>query len=133
MTARQRLAALLAHLPKTRCARLRAELDEVRAELDALDRGVVDNGLAIHKASLQINAAFKAITLTPQQAAELIERARAGDTLEAPRPAGLPKNHPESLVTELNPADEDELAELCTELWPNDEYLGITADGPGAP
>lgn len=118
-------------------ARLRSQVKALADGQDALDRGIVEAGADIARANLQISAAITVMKVTPEQAAELIKRAeQAGDTPEAPapRPAGLPAGHPESLVTELNPADEDELGELCTELWPNDEYLEIiTPDGPGAP
>jgi hypothetical protein len=44
-------------------------------------------------------------------------------------PAGAA--HPESMVAELDPAEEEYLAGLADELWPDDEYLELerTSDG----
>ncbi|WP_433478638.1 hypothetical protein ACQPZP_17360 [Spirillospora sp. CA-142024] len=43
-----------------------------------------------------------------------------------PRPAPDPPpdaGHPESMTAELDPGDEEYLAFLANELWPDDEYL----------
>ncbi|GLZ05019.1 hypothetical protein Acsp03_24850 [Actinomadura sp. NBRC 104412] len=42
----------------------------------------------------------------------------------APSPAD-PGPYPESLTTELDPLDEEYLAFLANELWPEDEYLDM--------
>lgn len=49
-----------------------------------------------------------------------------------PPPAGP---HPESMVAELDPADEEYLAGLADELWPEDEYLELehSTDGEEEP
>lgn len=136
VTARQRLAALLSHLPKSRCARLQAELAGVRAELNSLDRGLIDVGVALARANAQISAAITVMKVTPEQAAELIERARrageeqAGTTLEIPRPGGLPARHPESLGRELVKGDNDLFAAYCADDL--SDLQGLTPDGPGA-
>jgi hypothetical protein len=44
---------------------------------------------------------------------------------------GMPAGHPESLTTELSPADEVKLAAYATDMWPHDEYADITADDYG--
>ncbi|WP_067462368.1 hypothetical protein [Actinomadura macra] len=46
-------------------------------------------------------------------------------------PAPLPGIHPESMTAELEPGDEEYLACLADELWPDDEYLELehTSDG----
>jgi hypothetical protein len=45
-----------------------------------------------------------------------------------PPPAGP---HPESMVAELDPADEEYLAGLADELWPEDEYLELEPSTDG--
>ena len=40
-----------------------------------------------------------------------------------PSPDEAPAVHPESMTAELDPADEEYLAFLADELWPDDEYL----------
>lgn len=45
----------------------------------------------------------------------------------------MPAGHPESLTAELPGADEEMLAELCTVLWPADEYAEITAGDGSMP
>ncbi|MFC4055026.1 hypothetical protein ACFOY4_35515 [Actinomadura syzygii] len=40
-----------------------------------------------------------------------------------PPPGGVPVVHPESMTAELDPVDEEYLAFLADELWPDDEYL----------
>lgn len=50
-----------------------------------------------------------------------------------PPPAGTPSGHahPESMTAELDPGEEEYLAGLASELWPEDEYLELerTIDG----
>lgn len=49
-----------------------------------------------------------------------------------PPPPEAPAVHPESMTAELDPADEEYLASLADELWPDDEYLEpehTTTDG----
>ncbi|SNT61850.1 hypothetical protein SAMN05443665_106625 [Actinomadura meyerae] len=43
--------------------------------------------------------------------------------------------HPESMTAELDPGDEEYLAALADELWPEDEYLELepTTDGEEEP
>lgn len=42
-----------------------------------------------------------------------------------------PPGHPESMTAELDPGDEEYLAFVADELWPDDEYLELehTTDG----
>ncbi|MFA1543021.1 hypothetical protein [Actinomadura monticuli] len=49
----------------------------------------------------------------------------------APGPAPAEDAHPESMTAELDPGDEEYLAGLADELWPEDEYLEMepTTDG----
>ncbi|NVI87425.1 hypothetical protein [Actinomadura sp. BRA 177] len=49
----------------------------------------------------------------------------------APGPPPDGAAHPESMVAELDPGDEEYLAGLADELWPDDEYLELerTSDG----
>lgn len=120
--------------PRKRLAALRAEiarLEKDNADLLERARRAELYGSAYAR-TIAARAAMDAGHLDPAELGLPCAAAGPGDTLEVPRPAGLAKNHPESLVTGLNPDGEDELDELRTELWPNDEYLGITADGPGA-
>lgn len=53
--------------------------------------------------------------------------------LPDPPPAGTPSGHahPESMTAELGPGEEEYLAGLASELWPEDEYLELerTIDG----
>ncbi|MFD0687138.1 hypothetical protein [Actinomadura fibrosa] len=46
-----------------------------------------------------------------------------------------PDVHPESMTAELDPGDEEYLACLADELWPEDEYLEMepTSDGEEEP
>jgi hypothetical protein len=48
-----------------------------------------------------------------------------------PPPAADPPGHPESMTAELDPGDEEYLAFVADELWPDDEYLELehTTDG----
>nr|WP_244993953.1 hypothetical protein [Actinomadura coerulea] len=48
-----------------------------------------------------------------------------------PPPAAGPPGHPESMTAELDPGDEEYLAFVADELWPDDEYLELehTTDG----
>jgi hypothetical protein len=48
-----------------------------------------------------------------------------------PAPDPPPGEHPESMTAELDPGDEEYLAFLADELWPDDEYLELehTTDG----
>ncbi|WP_141576881.1 hypothetical protein [Actinomadura sp. WMMA1423] len=48
-----------------------------------------------------------------------------------PPPAAEPPGHPESMTAELDPGDEEYLAFVADELWPDDEYLELehTSDG----
>ncbi|MEU8120301.1 hypothetical protein AB0C21_16470 [Spirillospora sp. NPDC049024] len=48
-----------------------------------------------------------------------------------PPPAAEPPGHPESMTAELDPDDEEYLAFVADELWPDDEYLELehTTDG----
>lgn len=45
---------------------------------------------------------------------------------------GLPQDHPESMLSELGPADEIMLAAYANDMWPADEYESFTADDGGA-
>lgn len=49
----------------------------------------------------------------------------------APGPPPAGDAHPESMTAELDPGDEEYLAGLADELWPEDEYLELehTTDG----
>ena len=49
----------------------------------------------------------------------------------APGPPAAGAAHPESMTAELDPGDEEYLAGLADELWPEDEYLELehTTDG----
>jgi hypothetical protein len=38
---------------------------------------------------------------------------------------GMPYRHPESITRELPTGQEEELAALAAELWPDDEWTGI--------
>ena len=65
------------------------------------------------------------------------ERPGAVPATPAPRPADTGP-YPESLTAELDPLDEEYLAFLANELWPEDEYLDMEpidhdneADGGG--
>ncbi|MVZ99550.1 hypothetical protein F8568_003990 [Actinomadura sp. LD22] len=44
-------------------------------------------------------------------------------TAEPAADAGPGRVHPESMTAELDPGDEEYLAFLANELWPEDEYL----------
>jgi hypothetical protein len=48
-----------------------------------------------------------------------------------PPPASELPGHPESMTAELDPGDEEYLAFVADELWPDDEYLELehTTDG----
>ncbi|MEV0665706.1 hypothetical protein AB0I58_30290 [Spirillospora sp. NPDC050365] len=48
-----------------------------------------------------------------------------------PALAAEPPGHPESMTAELDPGDEEYLAFVADELWPDDEYLELehTTDG----
>ncbi|MEU9016071.1 hypothetical protein [Actinomadura sp. NPDC048394] len=48
------------------------------------------------------------------------EPATPTETAAAADPGGV---HPESMTAELDPGDEEYLAFLANELWPEDEYL----------
>ncbi|MEV4008050.1 hypothetical protein [Actinomadura sp. NPDC049753] len=52
-----------------------------------------------------------------------------------PPPAAEPPGHPESMTAELDPGDEEYLAFVADELWPDDEYLELehTTDGEEEP
>ncbi|MEU4822195.1 hypothetical protein ACLQ2P_21435 [Actinomadura citrea] len=52
-------------------------------------------------------------------------------TVPPPAPAAGPPGHPESMTAELDPGDEEYLAFVADELWPDDEYLELehTTDG----
>ena len=41
---------------------------------------------------------------------------------------GMPARHPERITAELRRRDEDWLAGLATDLWPEDEYAQIVRD-----
>jgi len=41
---------------------------------------------------------------------------------------GMPARHPEHITRELPRRQENWLAALCAELWPDDEYTGIITD-----
>ncbi|WP_131742544.1 hypothetical protein [Actinomadura roseirufa] len=51
------------------------------------------------------------------------------------RPCARPCAHPESMTAELDPGDEEYLACLANDLWPDDEYLEMehTTDGEEEP
>ncbi|WP_242902200.1 hypothetical protein [Actinomadura terrae] len=48
-----------------------------------------------------------------------------------PRSTDLPAVHPESMTAELDPGDEEYLACLADELWPDDEYLATEQSSDG--
>jgi hypothetical protein len=41
---------------------------------------------------------------------------------------GVPLRHPERVTRELPAVQEEQLAELADELWPEDEYMAILAN-----
>lgn len=98
--------------PRTRAARLAAELAEVRAQAATAET----------EASRAGARADEILSIMRRQAAA------AG--LPEPEPAGEP--YPESMTRELPEAQEEWLAELAAALWPEDEYAEITPEGPGA-
>ncbi|MFA1547817.1 hypothetical protein [Actinomadura chokoriensis] len=53
----------------------------------------------------------------------------------APDPPAAEGEYPESMTAELDPGDEEFLAALADELWPEDEYLELeqTTDGEEEP
>ncbi|GAA2285533.1 hypothetical protein GCM10010402_48920 [Actinomadura luteofluorescens] len=64
----------------------------------------------------------------PEQEEPAPEPPRA---VPAPSLAADPPGHPESMTAELDPGDEEYLAFVANELWPDDEYLELehTTDG----
>jgi hypothetical protein len=72
--------------------------------------------------------------MTARLAALATRLARAGGPLarrreRAARAAiGMPARHPERLTAELPGRDEQWLAALAAELWPEDEYAQIVRD-----
>jgi hypothetical protein len=99
-------------LPRTRAARLAAELAEIRdrlAEAEDMASGAATRADAI-----------------------LSGMKRHAPAAEPGEPeAGEP--YPESLTAELPEEQEEWLAETTATLWPEDEYAEITPEGPGAP
>ncbi|NDU74972.1 hypothetical protein GWI34_20405 [Actinomadura sp. DSM 109109] len=68
----------------------------------------------------------------PQPGPEpLSSAAETPRTVPSPAPAAEPPGHPESMTAELDPGDEEYLAFVADELWPDDEYLELehTTDG----
>jgi hypothetical protein len=94
--------------PRTRYERTRSR---IRRQLRAdLTRGPV---------APEDSALVKALTEEP---------ANGDQTSGGVRVYDLPAEHPESMLLELSPADEADLAALCTDLWPRDEYAEILAE-----
>jgi predicted pyridoxine 5'-phosphate oxidase superfamily flavin-nucleotide-binding protein len=60
-------------------------------------------------------------------AARLSFRARRAER-RARKSIGMPARHPERLTAELPEADEEWLAGVAAELWPDDEYAQIIAE-----
>jgi hypothetical protein len=133
------LGACLRHLPRSRVSRLRAEVAALRREIagdfDALDRGVVEAGTT---ASRAIGCTEKLLRYIQEQATRAglpvpDEDSAASPPTEAQarERAGMAPGHPEWLTRELDDAGDTLLGALCVELWPDDEYEDITADGGG--
>ncbi|WP_037559659.1 hypothetical protein [Spirillospora albida] len=64
--------------------------------------------------------------MAPARPGPRTRRRRTGRARSEP-----PVPHPESMTAELDPGDEEYLASLADELWPDDEYLEpeVGADG----
>jgi hypothetical protein len=99
---------------------------------DTLDLGVIDADLNGSRANARVDEVFD----TMRKLADEVRDQRCGDPDpsyeisdgEARDTAIMPAEHPESLVLELAAADEKMLAQICTVLWPADEYLDIVAE-----
>ena len=110
-----------------------AKLDEHDSGLDALDCGVIENGLTASRADARADAVFGEMrALTDEMRADrfaadpLPSYEISRDELEAATP--IPPGSNESLSRELDITDEEMLAGLATELWEDDEYLAIIAE-----
>ncbi|MBT2210005.1 MULTISPECIES: hypothetical protein [Actinomadura] len=55
----------------------------------------------------------------------------APELVPGPVSTDLPAVHPESMTAELDPGDEEYLACLADELWPDDEYLAPEPSNDG--
>jgi hypothetical protein len=74
-----------------------------------------------------VKAAVRALR---RLAAQLGIRTRADRNAErtARKALGMPARHPERITAELPEHQEEQLAALAAELWPDDEYAQIIAD-----
>jgi hypothetical protein len=63
----------------------------------------------------------------PQVWLSAMRRARAGH----PALRGMPLRHPESITADLPAAQDEQLAAVARELWPDDEYTAIIAEQRG--
>jgi hypothetical protein len=126
-------------------------------QLDALDRGLTEMGVQNARLASRLEAAEREITeaaiiaaVARKRAADANRKADSlADALRAvterergrtePDPDSLLDRksqpgpcHPESMDAELPGADEDWLASLAADLWPEDEYTDIVRrDTPG--
>jgi len=98
----------------------------VQRDLDALDRGVIEASTAGDRAAAKCAdlVRFMREKEASIAAGDLPPVLDGGEFREV---LGMASGHPESPAAELAAADEEMLAELCTRLWPRDEYTQITA------
>jgi hypothetical protein len=62
-------------------------------------------------------------------AARLLRRLAPGKSeRDARRAVGMPARHPERITRDLAAGQDEWLAELASELWPDDEYTIIVAE-----
>jgi hypothetical protein len=101
-----------------------AELSEGQ---DALDRGLIDAGLDAARANARTDEVFKVMQELREQAGSEEPSYEISDA-DLRDANAMPHGHPESLVAELDPADEGELAAYASEMWPADEYAEIVAE-----
>jgi hypothetical protein len=112
---------LAARRPRGRYARLREELAAVREDLaeaqsglDVLGLGVIDADLNGSRANARVDQVFDVM----RELAEEVRSDRAEPAYEISEheerdAAVMPHGHPESLVNELDPADEKAFIALC--------------------
>lgn len=119
------LPVCLRHLPRSRVARLRAELAAVRTELDALDRGVIEAGTMAGRADCRTASLLRYMQ----------ERAAAAG-LPEPDEASEKTPRPHAIITAEQRRTADALCETYAgELWTPAEreaFRNLTADGNGA-